>query len=504
MDPIYYASLTGFIILTVLSFVIKEERPRKILINVFLIGATVFVGYNILKGFQARSGGSSIYTQSDKAELLLKFTSGYVAVDSYVPNSQKMADAGKKKLYKEADQILTEAVEKAPKSATILLKKIVLDGERGKNVSKQVNKLASFDNERAKRLAKLLKAVYVKRKVSSSQYKELQTICQKDMPIGWYKEIVTMQLAKSAHKTKELKSLKADFFEHYLWYMGRLLVFGVIAAVCFLIGVIILLAQLFFLPRKPTGDTESQLIKGPDSFTMKVVFGVFVGWLTVEFLVAPPLKMVSANLVGSASTSGIVYVALLTAGLYLFQNLPALILIWFLAVRPNKLNFFESVKLKFKAGNRGPFKLFFHGWMTWFAAIPVVALAVFISTKLGSQGSDNPILAVVMAAAKEANLAGIILFIIALGVLPAICEEILFRGFLYTALRRRMGVFFSIVISAVVFSAIHLDMGGALQLFALGFMFAFVFEKTKSIFPSMIAHCFWNSCTFIMALVAYS
>ena len=142
--------------------------------------------------------------------------------------------------------------------------------------------------------------------------------------------------------------------------------------------------------------------------------------------------------------------------------------------------------------------------MTWFAAIPVVAIAVFISTKLGSQGSDNPILAVVMAAAKEANLLGIVLFIVALGVLPALCEEILFRGFLYTALRRRLGVFFSIVISAAIFSAIHLDMGGALQLFALGFMFAFIVEKTKSIFPSMVAHCFWNSCTFIMALVAYS
>ena len=38
----------------------------------------------------------------------------------------------------------------------------------------------------------------------------------------------------------------------------------------------------------------------------------------------------------------------------------------------------------------------------------------------------------------------------------------------------------------------------------LGFLFAFIMEKTRSLVPSMVAHCMWNSCTFIMALVAYS
>lgn len=503
---LYYAWLLGFVTLTVLAFVFKDDR-RKSVIHVLMVAATVFVGLNGYKSFMSRSNANLAYTQSDRAEILLKFTSGYVAIESYTPSmpgSEDISEQGKEKLYKEAGNLLNKAVDAAPKSSKLLLKKVVLLGEQGKNVRDQIKQLKAVKNEKAGRLANLLEKLYVKRHVSKKDYPQLKKIATEDVPLGWYKEIITLQLEKSAGHKKTFKKLHEDFHEHYLWYMIRLFVFGCVAIISFLVGAIVLVVQLFFLPRNPTDESSKSLIQGPPQWNWRIVYGVFIGWLATEFLIAPPIKQIAGQMANFASESGIAMVAILTAALYLFQNLPSIFLIWYLAIRPFKLPFWNTLKLKSKVENRGIFKLVTAGVLTWYACIPIVAGAVFVSTKLGSKGSDNPIVAVVMAAAKEADFLGIVLFIIALGVLPALVEELLFRGFLYTALRRKLSIFPSLVISAFVFSAIHLDLGGFLQLFCLGFVFAFILEKTRSLVPSMIAHCMWNSCTFIMALVAYS
>jgi len=59
-------------------------------------------------------------------------------------------------------------------------------------------------------------------------------------------------------------------------------------------------------------------------------------------------------------------------------------------------------------------------------------------------------------------------------------------------------------IYALAFSLIHLDFGAASQLFVLGFMFAFAYEKTGSLIPPMVAHCLWNSSTFIVMSAFFS
>jgi membrane protease YdiL (CAAX protease family) len=230
------------------------------------------------------------------------------------------------------------------------------------------------------------------------------------------------------------------------------------------------------------------------------VYGVFIAWLSTEFLVVPLLKGVSKDLANIAVERGSLTVALITAGLYLSQNLPSIFYIWFFAVRNHGIRFAEAIRLRWKTERRGPVGLVLAGVATWFAAIPLVIASTYIANQLGSQGSSNPIVAVVLSSVKDSNPLAVIMFLITLGVLPALCEETLFRGFLYTSLRRRFGAFLSIVISATLFSLAHFDLGGAVQLFVLGALFAFVFERTKSLIPAMVAHCMWNSGTFLMAL----
>jgi hypothetical protein len=79
----------------------------------------------------------------------------------------------------------------------------------------------------------------------------------------------------------------------------------------------------------------------------------------------------------------------------------------------------------------------------------------------------------------------------------------LFRGFLYTSLRWKFGPFLSMLISAILFAAVHMDPGAFAQLFVLGFVFAFVMERTRSLIPSMVAHCMWNTGTFIVMMTVF-
>ncbi len=111
------------------------------------------------------------------------------------------------------------------------------------------------------------------------------------------------------------------------------------------------------------------------------------------------------------------------------------------------------------------------------AAIPCVVVAYLIAAKyLGSQGSSNPIISVVMHAARTNNIAATMIFYATLAGLAPICEEILFRGFLYSALRKYWGILPSMLLSALAFAGIHLDAGGFLPLFTLGMLFAFTFR----------------------------
>jgi len=500
----YYFWLAGFVVLIALSLAWKEKL-RSLALTALAIYATVFIGTSVVSSFQARARGNAAYVKADRAELNLKLSSGFVAVESYSPfRDKKSSDEVIAKFYKDAIECLDDAIKEAPKSSILRARKIIIEMDRGKSTAEDLKELAKIDSDKARDLHLLLSSIAAHKKVPPEQFKKLETIAGKTVPAGWYRQIVKLQLYKALGEKKDFKKLHQDFLENYMYFMVRLGVLFMVVALAAVAGFFVILAQLFFMKRSPTSEAERDLISAPPGWTWKTVFAVFAGWLCVEFLLGPPLKGISSNLGTIATEQGATMVALMTALLYLLQNLPAIFLIWLLALRPNKLPFMETMKIRTKVGKTGPYKLVAAGVGTWYAAIPVIIATVFLVTRLGFQGSDNPIVAIVLTAAKDASPFGVFLFILTLGVLPALVEEVLFRGFLYTSLRRKLGAFSSIIISAALFSLAHLDLGGAIQLFCLGFLFAFIFEKTKSLIPSMICHCMWNSGMFLMAMMLFS
>ncbi len=91
--------------------------------------------------------------------------------------------------------------------------------------------------------------------------------------------------------------------------------------------------------------------------------------------------------------------------------------------------------------------------------------------------------------------------LVALGlVLAPITEEILFRGLILGWLRARWGVWVGAIVSAGLFSVVHLSLGAFLPLFALGLLLAYIAVRTGSIFCSMLYHALFNAVSFAVLL----
>jgi uncharacterized protein len=80
-------------------------------------------------------------------------------------------------------------------------------------------------------------------------------------------------------------------------------------------------------------------------------------------------------------------------------------------------------------------------------------------------------------------------------VLAPVVEEFFFRGFMYRALRTRMGVLAAAGVDGALFGLIHATSGidAVPVLVVLGFAFCLVYERTGSIYPVIALHAFNNA-----------
>jgi membrane protease YdiL (CAAX protease family) len=75
---------------------------------------------------------------------------------------------------------------------------------------------------------------------------------------------------------------------------------------------------------------------------------------------------------------------------------------------------------------------------------------------------------------------------------PALIEELAFRGIVYKALDNALKPRETILISAFLFAMLHLSLVSMFHLMLLGLFFGYIRYKTKSIWPSVLAHFLHN------------
>lgn len=78
-----------------------------------------------------------------------------------------------------------------------------------------------------------------------------------------------------------------------------------------------------------------------------------------------------------------------------------------------------------------------------------------------------------------------LIFVIA--VTPAICEEIFFRGYAQRTFERTLG-WKSVVLVGVIFGLFHMQPLGLISLSLLGVLFGYLYYRSRSLLPGMVAH----------------
>ena len=94
--------------------------------------------------------------------------------------------------------------------------------------------------------------------------------------------------------------------------------------------------------------------------------------------------------------------------------------------------------------------------------------------------------------------ASFVIFVVA--VIPAVCEEVLFRGFVQKSFEQKFKPYFSIFITSLFFGLYHFNPYGLVALIALGFYFGYAAYVSNSIFIPMVLH-FINNFLAVLAFM---
>lgn len=104
-------------------------------------------------------------------------------------------------------------------------------------------------------------------------------------------------------------------------------------------------------------------------------------------------------------------------------------------------------------------------------------------------------------AVKGANYTWEFILLVFLGgVVAPIKEEMFFRGLIYPPLRLIYGRGKGILLTGLFFAALHLELVRFLPLFIGGIVLTWLYERSSSIWPAIVAHGTWN---ILMALALW-
>lgn len=228
------------------------------------------------------------------------------------------------------------------------------------------------------------------------------------------------------------------------------------------------------LGRLPLGRINTSLYKTGD--VIFALFLVFYSLLNIWLGVAPAEK--------TAITFDLLF-----SGVVLSLFIVSLILS-FLSLR--KVSPVEVFGLRWPGGLR---RLLFVG-AALLAAYPLLVLALVVSSHFFGTAPQD----IVEFLQTHTTLRDRVMIIVFAVLVAPLTEELIFRGYLHGVIRKYGGPWCAILVTAMLFSAIHVHLPVLAPLFLLGVALSLVYEFTGSLWAPLLMHATFNAITIIVAL----
>ncbi len=209
-----------------------------------------------------------------------------------------------------------------------------------------------------------------------------------------------------------------------------------------------------------------------------------------------PLHFLSSGFLSrfSGSDFSLRLITSATLTVTLFAGLPLLIM-WWLRVSWRTGVVLRQTPLRLWPG------VFLTGVSTW----PCIYELIIVLQSAGLQALSDEKLAQVNELLQSWRQIPAPMVVLCLGVLPGLCEELFFRGFLLFGLRREMQAGMAIVVAALAFGLFHVVLAGGaaperlIPSTIMGLLLGWVTWRSGSVIPSMAIHVIHNSALLLIA-----
>lgn len=236
---------------------------------------------------------------------------------------------------------------------------------------------------------------------------------------------------------------------------------------------------------------EKVSVKVKDEVNDKIKFNALDGFLSIIILIAfligiyfGTLKILRLLNSSQLVNLNITNIDSLTFSIfYGIQVLLMLSVVWFFAIYWRRSSL-KSLGFRY-------YSLLKTIWYTFIALLFIFLFSfVYVSVLKFFFGVEAPSSKIEQLISSN-NVSSTILIVVTAVIAP-FCEEIYFRGFLYSAFKKNFGVTIGLFLSSLFFSLAHLEFYSFIPIFVIGWILAYIFEKTKSIFTVIILHSVYN------------
>lgn len=198
-------------------------------------------------------------------------------------------------------------------------------------------------------------------------------------------------------------------------------------------------------------------------------FAVIIGG--IKFIVKPLYSKVLENELYAGTLMGLTIAIMLLLGVY------------FIALRPKQLSWQEVGIRIFPMKDWG--LIIAYSIFVLIGAVFYVLLIDFLGFSWENSKTES--------LQQNITVFSVLIAFISAAIISPIYEEIFYRGFLYRWLRTRIGLTGGLLLSSLIFSVAHIPTYNVMPVnFLSGMIFAYAYERTNSILPSILIHGITN------------